>query len=97
MALPAVPAAVLSAVDPHQLGKASGISNMMQRFGSVFAVAIASTIFTSYSHGSSNGIAGFRPAIAVRSLLAFLGALAALMLRDRRQPASRTDSVAVAA
>jgi EmrB/QacA subfamily drug resistance transporter len=98
MALPAVPAAVLSAVDPHQLGKASGISNMMQRFGSVFAVAIASTIFTSYSHGSSNGIAaGFRPAIAVCSLLAFLGALAALMLRDRRQPASRTGSVPVAA
>ena len=40
MALPTVPTAVLSAVAPHEMGKASGINYMAQRFGAVFAVAI---------------------------------------------------------
>ncbi len=50
MALPAVPAAVLSAVTPSEMGRASGISNMMQRFGAVFAIAIASSVFAANGH-----------------------------------------------
>ncbi|HEX3716255.1 MAG TPA: DHA2 family efflux MFS transporter permease subunit, partial [Trebonia sp.] len=42
MALPTVPTAVLNAVAPGELGKASGINYMMQRFGAVFAIAVAS-------------------------------------------------------
>jgi uncharacterized protein YndB with AHSA1/START domain len=42
MALPTVPTAVLSAVAPQEMGKASGINYMAQRFGTVFAIAIAS-------------------------------------------------------
>jgi hypothetical protein len=45
MALPTVPTAVLSAVEPQEMGKASGINYMAQRFGAVFAVAIGSTVF----------------------------------------------------
>ena len=45
MALPTVPTAVLNAVAPHELGKASGINYMMQRFGAVFGIAIASSVF----------------------------------------------------
>ena len=48
MALPTVPTAVLSAVAPHEMGKASGINYMAQRFGAVFAVAIGSTLFATY-------------------------------------------------
>jgi MFS family permease len=48
MALPTVPTAVLSAVAPQEMGKASGINYMAQRFGAVFAVAIGSTVFATY-------------------------------------------------
>src|SRR6202041_2374962 len=48
MALPTVPTAVLNAVAPDELGKASGINYMMQRFGAVFAIAVASAVFTAY-------------------------------------------------
>ena len=37
MALPTVPTAVLSAVAREEMGKASGINYMAQRFGAVFA------------------------------------------------------------
>ena len=80
MALPTVPTAVLSSVAPSEMGKASGISNMMQRFGAVFAIAIASSVFAAYGHlGSPAGVtAGFRPALAVAAVLSLLGAVAAL-------------------
>jgi EmrB/QacA subfamily drug resistance transporter len=80
MALPTVPTAVLSAVAPDQIGKASGISNMMQRFGAVFAIAIASTVFAAYGHlGNPASVTdGFRPAMVVAAALSLLGAAAAL-------------------
>src|SRR6516164_10064952 len=46
MALPAVPTAILNSVEPGEMGTASGINSMMQRFGAVFAVAIATSAFT---------------------------------------------------
>jgi MFS family permease len=63
MALPTVPTAVLSAVAPQQVGKASGINYMAQRFGAVFAIAIGSTIFGTYGgFGSAASVtAGFKP------------------------------------
>jgi MFS family permease len=64
MALPTVPTAVLSAVSPEQMGKASGINYMAQRFGAVFAIAIGSAVFSAYGHlGTPASVtAGFRPA-----------------------------------
>ena len=91
MALPTVPTAILSAVPPPDLGKASGISNMMQRFGAVFAIAIAGSAFAAYGHlGSPASVTdGFRPALAVAAALSLLGAVAALAIaaprRRRRQ------------
>ena len=80
MALPTVPTAVLSSVVPAEMGKASGIINMMQRFGAVFAIALASSVFAAFGHlGSPDGVtAGFRPALAVAAVLSLLGAIAAL-------------------
>jgi EmrB/QacA subfamily drug resistance transporter len=96
MALPAVPAAVLNAVPPNEVGTASGITNMMQRFGAVFAVAIASSVFTAYGHiGTPTSVTdGFRPAIAVSALLALLGAVSALALQRRTEGAPQSEVVA---
>jgi len=86
LALPTVPTAVLGAVAPPEMGKASGIITMMQRFGAVFAIALASSVFAAYGHlGSPVGItAGFRPALAVSAALSLVGAITALAVTSRR-------------
>ncbi len=86
MALPTVPTAVLSAVAPEEMGKASGVNTMMQRFGSVFAVAIATAVFTAYGHlGSPASVTdGFKPALGVCAALSLLGTLTALGITPRR-------------
>jgi EmrB/QacA subfamily drug resistance transporter len=80
MALPTVPTAVLSSVAPDEMGKASGITNTMQRFGAVFAVAIASTVFAAYGHLSTPaGVTdGFKPALAACAAFSLLATIAAL-------------------
>jgi EmrB/QacA subfamily drug resistance transporter len=87
MALPTVPTAVLSSVAPPEMGKAAGISTMMQRFGAVFAVAIASSVFAANGHlGSPASVtAGFRPALAVCATLSLLGAVTALAVAARQR------------
>ncbi|HTR92791.1 MAG TPA: DHA2 family efflux MFS transporter permease subunit [Trebonia sp.] len=82
MALPTVPTAVLNAVAPRELGKASGINYMMQRFGAVFAIAVASAVFAAYGHlGSPVSVTdGFRPAIAACAMFALLATLGALAI-----------------
>ncbi len=86
MALPTVPTAVLSSVQLAEMGKASGITTMMQRFGAVFAIAIATSVFGAYGHlGSPASVtSGFRPALAVAAGLSLLGALTALAITARR-------------
>src|SRR5580692_9250561 len=82
MALPTVPTAVLNAVAPHELGKASGINYMMQRFGAVFAIAVASATFAAYGHlGTPASVTdGFKPALAACAGFALLAALSALAI-----------------
>jgi len=80
LALPVAPTAVLGAVSPADLGKASGVNGTMQRFGSAFAIAIASAVFAANGQLTSPAafIDGFRPALAVVAGLAFIGAVAAV-------------------
>ena len=82
MALPTVPTAVLNSVAPGELGKASGINYMMQRFGAVFAIAIASAVFAADGHlGTPASVTdGFKPALAVCAGFALLAALSALAI-----------------
>ena len=95
MALPTVPTAVLSAVAPHEMGKASGINYMAQRFGAVFAIAIGSTVFASYGGlGSPATVtAGFKPALWACSIFAGLGALAATAMSAKRAAAAEPEAV----
>jgi EmrB/QacA subfamily drug resistance transporter len=93
MALPTVPTAVLNSVAPGELGKASGINYMMQRFGAVFAIAIASAVFAADGHlGTPASVTdGFKPALAVCAGFALLAALSALAItppKTRPVPAS---------
>ena len=89
MALPTVPTAVLSAVAPEEMGKASGVNTMLNRFGAVFAVAIATAVFSAYGHlGSPTSVTdGFKPALAVCAALSLLGTLTALAIAPRRTQA----------
>jgi len=94
MAIATTPTAVLSAVAPPDMGKASGANSTFQRFGSVFGVAVATAVFAANGHlGTAASVnAGFRPALAVAADLSLLGALPALAVRSRRL-ATRTSSV----
>jgi EmrB/QacA subfamily drug resistance transporter len=86
MALPTVPTAVLSAVTPEEMGKAAGVNNMAQRFGTVFAVAIASAVFSANGHlGDPAAITdGFKAALWVCAAFASVGAVTAFGIRPRR-------------
>src|SRR5216684_3118662 len=82
------PSAAMSSVAPAEMGKASGVLNTMQRFGSAFAIAVVSAVFAANGHFGSPAsvVAGFRPAFAVASGLSLLGALTALAITSRRRP-----------
>jgi EmrB/QacA subfamily drug resistance transporter len=98
MALPTVPVAVLSAVQPAEMGKASGISTMMQRFGAVFAIAIVTSVFGAFGGLGSAAVvtSGLRPGVAVAAGLSLLGALSALAITGRRRsPVAEPESAEV--
>jgi MFS family permease len=85
MALPTVPTAVLSAVAEHEMGKASGVNYMAQRFGAVFSIAIASAVFAAHGHlGNPAAVtAGFRPALWSCVIFAVLAAVTAIAITAR--------------
>jgi MFS family permease len=96
MALPTTPAAALSAAAPADIGKASGATSTLQRFGSAFGIAITTAVFAAYGRlGSPESFAaGFRPALAVAAGLSILGAASALAVgrRPRRPTAARSEA-----
>jgi EmrB/QacA subfamily drug resistance transporter len=96
MALPTVPTAVLSSVAEIEMGKASGINYMAQRFGAVFAIAIASAVFSAHGNLSDPVAvnAGFRPAMWSCVLFAALAALTSVAISARRSRASDTTPAA---
>ncbi|HUJ65085.1 MAG TPA: DHA2 family efflux MFS transporter permease subunit, partial [Acidimicrobiales bacterium] len=87
MALPTVPTAVMSAVAPQEMGKASGINYMSQRFGAVFAIAIGTAVFTKFGgFGTPHTVtAGFTPALWACTVLALLAALCKAIFPDLKE------------
>ncbi len=87
MAIPIVSTAVLSAVSPRDMGKASGVNSTLQRFGAAFAVAIAAAVFSANGHlGTAVSFtAGFRPALALVAGLSVLGAITALAVKASKR------------
>ena len=90
MALPTVPTAVLSAVALPEMGKASGVNQMAQRLGTVFAIAISSAVFSAHGHlGSPAAVtAGFRPALWSCVIFAALAAVTAAGITARTPDAA---------
>jgi EmrB/QacA subfamily drug resistance transporter len=86
MVFPAAQNAVVGAVAPTEIGKASGSYNMMRQLGGVFGVAILVAIFAgSGGYASAQAFSdGFTAAIGVSAGLAFLGALAGLGMPAKR-------------
>ena len=85
MAMPAVQNAVLGAVAPLEIGKASGTFNMVRYLGNVFGVALLVEVF---SHGGDLGSAqafsgGFAHAMWVAAALSLLSAAVGLRLPGR--------------
>jgi EmrB/QacA subfamily drug resistance transporter len=85
MALPTVPTATLSAVPAGDVGRASGVSNTMQRFGSAFGIAVASAVFAAHGHLGSvaSFTSGYRPAMVVSAVISLAGAVAAVAVGRR--------------
>ena len=89
MVLPTTPTAVLGAVARPDIGKASGVLSTLQRFGTAFGVALATTVFAANGdlRTPAGFTAGFQPALLVVAALSFVGALAALAVRAQRAEA----------
>jgi EmrB/QacA subfamily drug resistance transporter len=86
LAMPAAQNAVLSAVAPSEIGKASGTFNMARFLGGVFGVAVQVAAFVATGNfGSPQAFsAGFVAAIGVAAALSLLAAVAGLWLHGRR-------------
>ncbi|NUR59242.1 MAG: MFS transporter [Catenulispora sp.] len=85
-AMPAAQHAVLGAVAPASVGAASGVFNTLRQLGSTFGVAILSAVFAaSGGYGSARTFSdGFRPAMAVGTVLAAGAAIAGWWTPGRR-------------
>lgn len=82
MAMPATQSVVLGAVARAEVGKASGVLNMLRFLGGVFGVAVLGAVFASTGNlASPQGFtSGFAAAIVGCAGLSLLGALAGLAL-----------------
>jgi EmrB/QacA subfamily drug resistance transporter len=88
MTVPTATAASLGAVPPADIGRASGVTNTLQRFGAAFGIAAATAVFAANGHLGSPAsmVAGYRPALAVSAGLSLAGALTAIAVGRRRAP-----------
>ena len=89
MAIPAAQNSVVGSFALADLGKAAGANSMMRELGGVFGIAVAVAVFAGAgSYASADAfLDGFAPAIAVVAALSLAGAVVALALPGRRQPA----------
>jgi EmrB/QacA subfamily drug resistance transporter len=90
MAMPALQNAVVSAVAPASIGKASGTFNMLRQLGGVFGIATLVAAFTGAGgYGSAHLFSdGFSAAIGVAAGLSLLGAVASVGLPSKARPAT---------
>lgn len=85
MAIPAIQSAVLGSVGKNELGKASGVLNMLRMLGGVFGIAVIGAVFAATgSIASATAFSsGFTIAMLGSAGFALLGALSGLALPMR--------------
>jgi EmrB/QacA subfamily drug resistance transporter len=88
IAMPAAQNAVLGAVAPSEIGKASGTFNMLRFLGGVFGVAVLATLFAAHgSYGSPAAVSdGFAVAMGLAAALSLAGAVAGAWLPAHALP-----------
>jgi EmrB/QacA subfamily drug resistance transporter len=86
MAIPAGQNAVMNAVPREAIGKASGVYNTARQLGGAFGIAILAAVFAARGGyaSASDFRAGAGPALGVAAGMSALGAVAALLMRERR-------------
>jgi EmrB/QacA subfamily drug resistance transporter len=90
-AITAVQTAVIGAVPPEQVGKASGTLATLRQLGGVFGVAVLAAVFAATGgYGSPQDFTdGFTAAMLAAAALALAGAIAGLTIPPRRAPAPK--------
>jgi EmrB/QacA subfamily drug resistance transporter len=88
MAIPAVQSAVVGAVGPGDIGRASAAFSALRQLGGAFGVAALVAVFAGTGGYATPEAfsAGFGPAVGVAAALSLTGALAAAALPARRRP-----------
>jgi EmrB/QacA subfamily drug resistance transporter len=96
VAIPPTQSVVMTAVEPADIGKASGTFNMLRQLGGVFGIAICAAVFAAYGSYASPVafISGFGPAMGACAGLALAGAVAGLLIPARRPVAGPPQSSA---
>jgi EmrB/QacA subfamily drug resistance transporter len=91
MSLPAAQSAVLGAVEPQDIGRASGAFSTLRQLGGAFGVAVLVAVFAGAGgYGSPQAFSdGFVAAIAACAGLALAAALAGSALPGRRPTSAR--------
>jgi MFS family permease len=95
MAMPAAQSAVLGAVEPADIGKASGLFNTLRQLGGVLGVAVTVAVFVrvgGYASAREFGN-GFSAALITCAVLSLAGAAMGLRLRGRARPQPATTEI----
>lgn len=90
LAMPATQNAVLSSVSRTEVGKASGVFNMLRQLGAAFGIAILVVAFSSSGGYSTpqHFNDGFVTALVTSAILSFVSALAGGLLPGRQKEAA---------
>jgi hypothetical protein len=85
LAMPAAQNAVLSAVKPTEIGKASGTYNMLRFLGGAFGIALSGTVFAATGGFGSPELfsAGYTSALGAAAALSLAAAAAGLLVPPR--------------
>ncbi|CAN5382209.1 DHA2 family efflux MFS transporter permease subunit [soil metagenome] len=88
IAIPIAQKAVVSAVAPSDIGKASGTLSMVRQLGSAFGLAVTVAAFSSVGSRSTPAAfaEGFAAALATAAVLSLAGAVAGLRLARKQAP-----------
>jgi EmrB/QacA subfamily drug resistance transporter len=99
MAIPAAQSAVVGAVGPADIGRASATFSALRQLGGAFGVAVLVAVFAGRGgYDSAQAFSdGFGPAVGVAAALSLAGAVAGLALPRRPRPAAAPAAVAVPA
>jgi EmrB/QacA subfamily drug resistance transporter len=95
MALPSAQNAVMGAVAPEMVGKASGVNSTLRELGGVFGIAVAVAAFSGAGgYASAQAFTdGFTVAIAVSAGLSLVGAIGGVLLPARGRRGELTSRV----